>query len=145
MFKKKAQTAMEYLMTYGWAILIVLIALAALFYLGVFNPSTPNVCTMPAPFTCIDTQVLADDSGQVIVGTSGLSGTSTISATGDCSVDALPAGNNELSNGENIVLITCTGVAEGDKVSGTLSATYTLSGSSIQHTASGTYSATVEA
>ncbi len=37
---KKAQSAMEYLMTYGWAILIVIIVAAALFALGVFNPST---------------------------------------------------------------------------------------------------------
>jgi len=34
----KAQSAMEYLMTYGWAILIISIVLAALFQLGVFNP-----------------------------------------------------------------------------------------------------------
>lgn len=31
---------MEYLMTYGWAILIVIIVAAALFALGVFNPGT---------------------------------------------------------------------------------------------------------
>jgi len=34
----KAQSAMEYLMTYGWAILIIAVVLAALFQLGVFNP-----------------------------------------------------------------------------------------------------------
>jgi len=34
----KAQSAMEYLMTYGWAILIISVVLAALFQLGVFNP-----------------------------------------------------------------------------------------------------------
>ena len=31
---------MEYLMTYGWAILIVIIVVAVLFSLGVFDPST---------------------------------------------------------------------------------------------------------
>lgn len=31
---------MEYLMTYGWAILIVIIVAAALWALGVFNPAT---------------------------------------------------------------------------------------------------------
>jgi len=36
----KAQSAMEYLMTYGWAILIMAVVLAALFQLGVFNPMT---------------------------------------------------------------------------------------------------------
>jgi hypothetical protein len=37
---KKAQTALEYLMTYGWAILIVIIVGAALYSLGVFSPGT---------------------------------------------------------------------------------------------------------
>jgi len=36
----KAQSAMEYLMTYGWAILIIAVVLGALFQLGVFNPMT---------------------------------------------------------------------------------------------------------
>ena len=36
----KAQSAMEYLMTYGWAILIIAIVLAALFQLGVFSSNT---------------------------------------------------------------------------------------------------------
>ncbi len=40
MAKLKGQSAMEYLMTYGWAILIVIIVVAVLFSLGVFNPST---------------------------------------------------------------------------------------------------------
>jgi hypothetical protein len=34
---RKAQSAMEYLMTYGWAILIIAVVLGALFSLGVFN------------------------------------------------------------------------------------------------------------
>jgi hypothetical protein len=36
----RAQSALEYLMTYGWAILIVIIVGAALYALGVFNPGT---------------------------------------------------------------------------------------------------------
>ncbi len=35
--KLKAQSAMEYLMTYGWAILIIAVVLGALFSLGVFS------------------------------------------------------------------------------------------------------------
>ena len=37
---KKAQSALEYLLTYGWAILIVIIVGASLYALGVFNPGT---------------------------------------------------------------------------------------------------------
>ncbi len=36
---KKAQSAMEYLMTYGWAILIIAVVLSVLFSLGIFNQS----------------------------------------------------------------------------------------------------------
>ena len=36
---KKAQAAMEFLMTYGWALLVVLIAISALAYFGLLNPS----------------------------------------------------------------------------------------------------------
>jgi len=51
---RKAQTAMEFLMTYGWAILVMLVVIAVLFYLGVFNPVTvsPKACVMPAGFSC---------------------------------------------------------------------------------------------
>ena len=35
----RQQAAMEYLMTYGWAILIIAIVIVALFQLGIFNNS----------------------------------------------------------------------------------------------------------
>ena len=41
-------------MTYGWAILVVLIALSVLFYLGVFDSKVQNKCTATAPVVCID-------------------------------------------------------------------------------------------
>ena len=46
----KAQSAMEYLMTYGWAILIIAIVLAALFQLGVFNST--NFAPKAPPGAC---------------------------------------------------------------------------------------------
>ncbi len=50
----KAQSAMEYLMTYGWAILIIAIVLATLFELGIFNGTNTNVTTCLAKpgFAC---------------------------------------------------------------------------------------------
>ena len=46
----KSQSAMEYLMTYGWAILIIAIVLGALFSLGVFSLS--NLSPRAQPGTC---------------------------------------------------------------------------------------------
>ena len=39
MVGKKGQSALEYLMTYGWAILIIIIVGGVLYYYGVFSPS----------------------------------------------------------------------------------------------------------
>jgi len=46
----KAQSAMEYLMTYGWAILIIAVVLGALFQLGVFNAN--NFAPKAPPGSC---------------------------------------------------------------------------------------------
>ena len=42
---KKAQAAMEYLMTYGWAIIIVIIVAAALYAMGLFSPGATSIAT----------------------------------------------------------------------------------------------------
>jgi hypothetical protein len=53
--KLRSQSAMEYLMTYGWAILIIAVVLGALFQLGVFNGATfapkapPGACQVFRP------------------------------------------------------------------------------------------------
>jgi uncharacterized protein (UPF0333 family) len=51
---KKGQAAMEFLMTYGWAILVVLAAIAALAYFGIFNVkgNAPDQCYLPTGYQC---------------------------------------------------------------------------------------------
>jgi|GEM_PF-656912 hypothetical protein len=53
-FTRHAQAAMEFLMTYGWAILVVLIALASLVYFNVLSPKSvlPDQCALFAGMTC---------------------------------------------------------------------------------------------
>ena len=50
----KGQAALEFMMTYGWAILVILAAIGALSYFGVLNPSrfTPDTCLASSPFSC---------------------------------------------------------------------------------------------
>lgn len=48
----RAQSAMEYLMTYGWAILIIAVVLATLFSIGAFNFSGPVGCIANPGFLC---------------------------------------------------------------------------------------------
>ena len=49
----KAQSAMEYLTTYGWAILVIAVVVAALFELGLFNQNTYSPKATPG--SCIVT------------------------------------------------------------------------------------------
>ncbi len=59
----KGQAAMEFLMTYGWAILAAVIAIAVLAYFGVFSPGSyaPTICVLSAPLGCdVDSIVLTD-------------------------------------------------------------------------------------
>jgi hypothetical protein len=43
---KKAQSALEYMMTYGWAILIIVIVAVILYSMGIFNPSSSISATI---------------------------------------------------------------------------------------------------
>ncbi len=58
----RAQGAMEYVTTYGWTLLIVIVALLVLFKLGVFsNSSLPDTCISSSGFIC--SKVSLDTSG----------------------------------------------------------------------------------
>ena len=46
----RLQSAMEYLMTYGWAILVIAVVLGVLYSLGIFNPS--NFAPKAQPGSC---------------------------------------------------------------------------------------------
>jgi len=56
---KRGQAAMEFLMTYGWAILVVLVVIGALAYFGILNPSTllPERCEFQIGLNCKDHRV----------------------------------------------------------------------------------------
>lgn len=60
--KKRGQAAMEFLMTYGWAILVVLVAIGALAYFGVLTPERflPEKCIFAAGLYCSSYKVEAD-------------------------------------------------------------------------------------
>ncbi len=55
-FKKRGQAALEFLMTYAWAILVVIIIIGALAYFGVLSPDTlvPDKCTFSTGLACKD-------------------------------------------------------------------------------------------
>ena len=58
--KVRGQASLEFLMTYGWAILVVLVVISSLAYFGVLNPQQflPRKCQFGQGFICIDHQLL---------------------------------------------------------------------------------------
>ena len=54
-----AQAALEFLTTYGWAFLIILIMIGTLAYFGILSPSKilPNRCNFGAELQCLDFQL----------------------------------------------------------------------------------------
>lgn len=102
--KKKAQSAMEYLMTYGWAILIVIIVAAALYALGVFNPAAYQG-NIPTGFTALGTPSdwSLDSSGnfKIILSNNKLGASATI--------DSLTATMSGQATGTTYNTFNCTG------------------------------------
>jgi len=56
---RKAQAALEFLTTYGWAFLVILVMIGALAYFGVLNPDRflPKRCNFGQEFRCTDSGI----------------------------------------------------------------------------------------
>lgn len=94
---KKGQAAMEFLMTYGWAILVVLAAIGALAYFGVLSPDTllPERTTFQAPLTNVDTAYIDSSTGAIEIAFSNNVGYD-INVTGTGNVTALEVANTDV-------------------------------------------------
>ena len=147
----KSQAAMEFLMTYGWAILVVLVAIGALAYFGVLSPDRflPSKCTLPAGIACTDFKI-STASGATIVLRNGL-GFDTTGVTIGVSGCTSPVATT-LSNGEQKQLIatSCkqvdgvTPIAAGSKFSGDVNVSYINADTTLTHKVQGTITARVE-
>ncbi|MEM4034545.1 MAG: hypothetical protein QW257_01275 [Candidatus Micrarchaeaceae archaeon] len=99
----KAQSAMEYLMTYGWAILIIAVVLGALFSLGLFSASSfiGSSCIAQSGFYCAGVTLSTSGGLQLTIGqATGTTFTNT-------KVLFVPFGAN-LSQGASAVIGTLT-------------------------------------
>jgi len=61
----KGQAALEFLSTYGWAFLVLLIMIGALTYFGVLNPSKmlPDRCIFSPEIQCVESKVVGNQGG----------------------------------------------------------------------------------
>jgi len=63
---KRSQAAMEFLLTYGWALVVVVVAISSMAYFGVLDGTglaamfKPDMCQMPPEISCVDQQLYYD-------------------------------------------------------------------------------------
>ena len=143
--EKRGQAAMEFLMTYGWAILAAIIAIGVLAYFGVFSPGkfVQDSYLVNAPFNARGVS-LTDSSDQLRIELLNGAGeqvtVSTVAVTncGSASGWTMAAGNS------SIYTMTCTPVlTSGETFRGDITITYTKQGSSLSQQSTGTITARV--
>lgn len=131
--KKKGQGAMEYLMTYGWAILVVIIVGVVLWQMGIFNPSGGTAPGMSGFTTVKPNEWACDADGDllklVLVNAAGQQVSNVTAGTITCAA-TLAAGDTvtcELGAGTDTTG-TCATVNAGDRYEETVTLSYTTSG-----------------
>jgi hypothetical protein len=111
--KQRAQAAMEFLMTYGWAILVVLAAIGALAYFGVLSPDqfVNERCTIGSEFQCNNELVSESDATLSVINTqSGTVTVNSITLNGGCFTNETVNVNQTLPSRDETAVqtFTCT-------------------------------------
>ncbi|MBU0470035.1 MAG: hypothetical protein KKA62_05420 [Nanoarchaeota archaeon] len=148
---KKGQAAMEFLMTYGWAILVVLVAIGALAYFGVLNPSRflPSSCTIAPGVGCDDHKVSTETAQLLLRNGLGDDLTNVDVSISDCTSDVAANGDDGWTDGtilggtDGITLTGCSNGNAGDRFKQDVVVTYTA-GSGLNHTLTGSLTTKVE-
>jgi len=144
---KKGQAALEYLMTYGWAILAVVVVLAVLWYLGIFTPKAPEMCVFDSPFSCIGGTAYVNSSAIVLkIGVQGAlvnwANVTNITVNGN-SVTGCTFPITLSLDTENAITCTHPALTPGSSFRGTITFEYEDRAGNIR-TASGRFSGTVQ-
>src|SRR3989338_4381202 len=119
----RSQAALEFLMTYGWIITTVLVAISALAYFGVLSPDKffPRKCALEPGIGCMDFKIQEDSVTLVLRNGKGEDVTISKIVVGNCSSTNL----GSLLNGEqkSFIITGCTNTAN-EKFIGQINLTY---------------------
>lgn len=141
MKNKKAQAAMEFLMTYGWAILAAVIAVAALWWLMSSSGANINLCTLNAPLSCEG--VIADATANTItVGVINGAGESiTLSNVTIANCGTNSDGATVANGATESVSITCNpALSSGQAIKESIQVRFTKGDSTFEQASTGTIS-----
>ena len=158
---KKAQSALEFLTTYGWAFLVILIMIGALAYFGVLDPSRflPKKCLFSQPVGCVDSSLPSGGPISLVLRNSdakdwaayNVSGTVTLGGSSCTWVDAGTTNNGlwpaNTNRNVNIVFgsANCSGIAsavviEGTTITANIRLNYTQAGGTFSKSVTGEFS-----
>ena len=145
--KRKSQAALEFIMTYGWAILVVLVAIAALAYFGVLSPERflPSKCTLSSGIACLDFKATATDLTLAIQNSLGHDVTIDCVSAFQCTRQGTCAQGSGLTlsnGGQRSYTLTC--VNAGSKYNGGINITYNVMDTNIQHVNQGEITSRLE-
>ena len=143
--KNKSQAAMEFLMTYGWAILVVLAAIAALAYFGVLSPEKflPQKCILVPGLACQQHKVEPTKITLVISQSLGRTITVTNIDVAGCSGTFSQDMQTDSTN-TFVIGGSCNNGPVKDKFKGDITLTYTDKQYNITKTAHGSINSEVE-
>jgi len=142
---KRAQAATEFLMTYGWAILVVVVAIASLAYFGVLSPDQflPEKCTLPPGIACVDHKVTSSSAQLYLQNSLGYDITiSSINLT-DKSGCVNSTDVDLVNGGEVLYTISCSSTS-GSKFKSDIKINYVNSATNISHSKLGSLVCKVE-
>ena len=143
---KKGQAAMEFLMTYGWAILAAIIAIGVLAYFGVFSPGsyvTGSAIVNP-PFYVNALNVKVNTVNLELKNNGGENFNVTSVVINPCGSYATPT---PIALGSTVAFTVSCGSAlnPGESFKGDITITYRKFGSSLDLTSTGTIAEKVTA
>ncbi|HLC55501.1 MAG TPA: hypothetical protein VJJ75_03115 [Candidatus Nanoarchaeia archaeon] len=145
---KRGQSSMEFLMTYGWAVLAIIAAVGALAYYNVFSPAKyfPDECELFSQVECKAWKVsssqieivVRNEFGQVLSPFN-----ITVISDEGCNGAFLGAASGLGDGEEEKMILACTTAITGERYSATLNVSYTGSSGSY-HVAYGRIKSQVE-
>ena len=143
MYKKRGQAALEFLMTYGWAILSAIIVIGALGSYFYFNQGGSNTIYVTAPFYGVASSASAGSVSLEITNKGGEDITSvTVNVTGQgCTADT--TNFDGTLNTPQIITLACAGATSGSEFKGDIVMTYLRPGSALPLTSTGSVSVSV--
>ena len=141
--QKRGQAALEFMMTYGWAILIVIVAISALSYFGVLRADRflPDSCFIGPGISCLSHKATTDTLDIVLQNQLGQDILVTAVRTDGCEDTTATS----MNRGDKVqfTLTDCSFGSAGKKIKQDINFTY-RDEELIYHTRSGEFTTTVE-